>query len=454
MSQHTVEPLLFENIFSKPVVLNFDAEHRTSDAGLSLLAALDQRLSLTKSLMSCFVDRRDKSRTQHSLGEFFQQRVFSIASGAADACDAARLGKDPALLLACGRRADDPRGLASQPTLSRFESSVGGRELVDLERKLEDFVIAQLQRNHPHARRIFIDLDATVDPTHGQQPFAYFNGHYDTWCYLPMMGFLTVDGEAEQFLFHARLRAGTCKEIKGTPALLRRVVRKLRQTCPKAKICVRLDAGFAYPQLLDLLDELGVEYMVAIGENPVLARISERHMAAAEFMTREFGLTTTFYCDGQYAARSWKAERRVICKAEVVQAEGKSDRRNARYVVTNLRQSAELIWRIYCKRGDSENRIKELKVDLEIDRTSCTRFLANQLRVLMTATAFVLFQELRRSLAGTELHRSMVATLRLRLIKIGATIKESVRRIVISMPSSHPWKDLWRLAAARIAALA
>jgi hypothetical protein len=269
-----------------------------------------------------------------------------------------------------------------------------------------------------------------------------------------MMGFLSIEGEAEQHLFHARLRAGTVKEVKGTPALLRRIVGKLRVSHPKARICVRLDAGFAYPQLLDLLDELEVEYMVAMGENAVLSRLSERHMYAAASLTKSFEKTTTLYGEGQYQSRSWKSERRVIFKAEVVHADGKDDRRNARYVITNLSQSAEFAWRRYCKRGDSENRIKELKGDLEIDRTSCTRFLANQLRVLMTATAFVLFQELRHTLAGTELHRAMVGTLRLRLLKIGATIKESVRRIVISMPSSHPWKDLWRLAAERVAAIA
>jgi hypothetical protein len=454
MAKANSDAWLFEGIFDKPVLTQFDGSHRSSNAGLTLLSALDRKLGLTEALAGCLLDKRTASRVVHSADSLYAQRVYSIALGCPDASDCAQLGHDPALLASCGRRSDDERGLGSQPTLSRFEHSITGRELVNMERELEDFVVARLRDKHPRARRIIIDLDPTVDPTHGQQPFAFFNGHYDSWCYLPMMGFLSVDGAAEQHLFHARLRAGTVKEVKGTPALLRRIVEKLRQSFRRARICVRLDAGFAYPQLFDLLDELKVDYTVAMGENSRLADLSERHMHAAASLTDRFEETTTFFGDGLYASRSWPNERRVVFKAEVVHVDGKPDRRNARYVVTNLAQSAEWVWRFYCLRGDSENRIKELKNDLEIDRTSCTRFLPNQLRVLMTATAFVLFQELRAVLFDTELRRAMVSTLRLRLLKIGATITETVRRIIISMPSSHPWKDLWRLAAERIAAIA
>jgi len=161
-----------------------------------------------------------------------------------------------------------------------------------------------------------------------------------------------------------------------------------------------------------VLDELKVEYVVAMGRNSVLARQSEEHMTAAESLTSDFGKTTTLYGEGEYRARSWKRDRRVIFKAEVVRSAGKSDRRNDRYVITNLSQSAKHVWQLYIQRGDSENRIKELKRDLDMDRTSSPRFLANQLRVLIAAAAFVLFQELRCSLAGTALHRAMVSTLR------------------------------------------
>ena len=454
MIKHSDRPFLFEDIFHKPVVTRFDGVLRTSNAGLSLLAGIDRKLGLTASLARCAEDRRDPGRVAHSMEDLLRQRVYFIALGCPDTNDAAQLARDPALLLACGRRVDAAGGLASQPTLSRFEHSVTGRELVAMERELESFAIARLQRRHPRPRRIFIDLDPSVDPTHGQQPFAYFNGHYDTWCYLPMLGFLSVEGEAEQYLFHARLRAGIAKEVKGTIPLLRRTVESLRNRFRKARICVRLDAGFAHPRLLDVLDELRVEYMVAMGGNSRLSSLAEKHMLAAECLTNSFGMTTTLFGEADYKARSWSDSRRVIFKAEVVRAAGKSDRRNDRYVITNLRGSAEVVWKLYCMRGDSENRIKELKGDLAIDRTSCTRFLANQMRVMMTATAYVLFQELRGVLRDTELRRAMVSTLRLRLLKIGATITESVRRIVVSMPSSYPWKDLWRQAAAGIAAMA
>jgi len=291
-----------------------------------------------------------------------------------------------------------------------------------------------------------------VDPTHGQQPFAFFNGHYDTWCYLPMLGFLSVDGDPEQYLFHARLRPGLAKEARGTIALLRRTVARLRRAFKRARIRVRLDAGFAYPQIFAALEELRVEYVVAMPRNPTLSGRAARHMRAARSLSDRFEATTTLFGETSYKTRSWKRARRTIYKAEVVRAEGKPAKDNARFVVTNLRHAPERVWEIYCRRGDSENRIKELKNDLEIDRTSCTSFLANQVRVLMTATAYVLYQELRASLRGTELGRSMVATLRLRLMKIGATITESVRRVVVSMPASHPWKDLWMKAASRVLA--
>ena len=453
MSKASEPAYLFEGIFGKPVHARFDAEQRTSDGGLALLAGVDRRVGLTSALAACVGDRREPSRVAHSVEDLLRQRVYSIALGYPDANDAAQLARDPALLMALERRCGVD-GLASQPTLSRFEHGVQARDLVAMQRRLEDVAIARLRKRHRCARRIFIDLDPSVDPTHGQQPFAFFNGHYDTWCYLPMLGFLSVEGDAEQHLFHARLRAGLAKEVKGTLPLLTRTVESLRRTFPKARICIRLDAGFAHPKLFDLLDDLRVEYVVAVPTNAKLVRLCEAHMAAADSLAATFDATATLFGDGRYRARSWQRARRVVFKAEVVVAAGKTSRRNDRYVVTNLRGSAESVWRLYCQRGDSENRIKELKNDLAIDRTSCTRFLPNALRVLMTAAAYVLFQELRATLAGTELRRAMVATLRLRLLKIGATVTESVRRIVISMPSSFPWKDLWRRAAKGVARMA
>jgi len=454
MTKHSSDGALFEGLFDKPVVSRFDSELRTSDGGASLLAAVDRKTGLTETLCARLSDGRAPSRIDHSYLDLFRQRVFSIALGYPDGNDSALIGHDPSMKLACGRRPTDARGLASQPTLSRFERGLSGREVVSLGRGLEETAIDRLHRRHPRARLITIDLDPSVDPTHGQQPFTFFNGHYDTWCYLPMLGFLSVDGDPEQYLFHARLRPGLAKESRGTVALLHRTVANLRRAFKKARIRVRLDAGFASPQVFEALDELRVEYIVAMGENSVLTRRAARHMRAARRLTERFGSTTALFGGDLYRTRSWKRERRVVFKAEVVHADGKSARDNARFVITNLRHKPARVWEIYCYRGDSENRIKELKNDLEIDRTSCTSFLANQVRVLLTSVAYVLFQELRYALRGTALERGLVGTLRLRLLKIGATITESVRRVVVSMSSAHPWKDLWTKAARRVAALA
>ena len=242
--------------------------------------------------------------------------------------------------------------------------------------------------------------------------------------------------------------------MRGTIALLRRTVERLRRAYKKARIRVRADAGFAYPQLFDALEELRVEYLVAMGGNEALAKRAHIHMHAARSLTERFKMTTALFGECPYQTRRWSRKRRVIFKAEVLHAPGKSSKDNARFVVTNLRHKPERAWQLYCQRGDSENRIKELKNDLEIDRTSCSSFVANQVRVLLTATAYMLFQELRATQRGTELARGMVATLRLRLLKIGATVTETCRRIVVSMPSSHPWRDLWRRTSGRVARLA
>lgn len=454
MAKHSCETSLFKGIFHKPVVSQFDSELRTSDGGASLLGAVDRRITLTETLSELLGDPRDPARTEHSYLELLRQRVFSIALGYPDGNDSARIGGDPMLKLVCGRKPADGGALASQPTLSRFEHGITGRDLISLGRGLEDFVIKRLRHRHRRARIITVDLDGTVDPTHGQQPFSFFSGYYDTWCYFPLLGFLSVDGHAEQHLFHARLRPGVSREVRSTPALLRRTVGKLRKAFKKARIRVRLDAGFACPQIFDVLDDLKVEYVVGMAENSVLAKSAAQHMHAARVLTERFASTTSFFGDDRYRAGSWSRERRVVYKAEVVHAAGKSPRKNSRFLITSFRHAPQRVWEIYCQRGDSENRIKELKYDLDIDRTSCTSYLANQFRVLLAATAYVLFQELRAALRETELARASVGTLRLRLMKIGATITESARRVVVSMPSSYPWKDLWRRAATSIAALA
>ncbi len=447
MRHDTTEPVLFDGLFQKPVTINFDAPAQSSDGGLPLLAALDRRLGLTEVLSRQLVDGRRSKSVEHDLTEMLRQRVYAIAHGYADCNDASRIGGDPLFKLACGRAPDAHAGLASQPTLSRFERGQGGREIVAMGRALERTVVGRLAQRHRRARRITIDLDGSEDPTHGQQPFAFFNAYYDAWCYVPLFGFLSIDDLPEQHLFFARLRPGTGTEGRCVRALLRRIVPLIRQRFRRAKIVVRLDAGFASSELFDLLDELKVGYVAAMAKNSRLAAHAVRHMRGVRRITEQFGQTTTLFGECVYGARSWSCERRVVFKAEVVALQGREPRDNLRFVVTNRRGAAETIWKDYVKRGDTENRIKELKRDLQIYRTSSSSFLANQMRVLLTAATYVLFQELRVELAATELGRAMVATLRLKLLKIGATVRETWRRIVISLPTSYPWKDLWRRAA-------
>jgi hypothetical protein len=453
MPHPTSQRALFEGPFAKAVVVQFDGEHSSSDGGAVLLGAVDQRIGLTKVLGQELEDGRRAWRVEHGKLELFRQRVFSIAMGYADQNDSARIGNDPLLKLLCGRSPSSADPLASQPTLSRFETTRTGRELVALGRRLERFVIERLRKTHRHAKRITIDLDSTEDPTHGQQPFAFFNGYYDSWCYLPMLGFLSVDDEPTQHLFHARLRPGTARDARGTPALLRRTVQSLRKAFRKARILVRLDAGFAAPAVFEMLDELRVDYVVAMAGNPVLHEASAEPMRIVRTLAERFGGTLATWGETSYRSGGWRRDRRVIFKAEALVYPERELKENQRFVVTSLRLAPKKAWDLYCQRGDVENRIKELHEGLEIDRTSCSSFLANQFRVLETAAAYVLFQELRLRLPKTDLARAQVGTLREKLIKIGAVVKESVRRIVLSFPASYPWKSLWHEAAHGLGAL-
>lgn len=448
MSESTQQSVLFEDQFDKPVGIVFDAEAQTSDAGLTLLAALDKKLGLTSLLASQIEDSRQSGKVRHEIEEMFRQRTYAIAAGYEDVNDTARLGADPALKLACGRGPVGGSDLASQPTLSRFENKPTGREVIGMLRSLEEAAVRGLKRRHRRAGRIVIDLDPSVDPAHGAQQGVLFNGFYDTWCYLPMFGFVSVDGDPEHYLFCARLRPGTAKEMRGVIPMLGRMVGQLRDAYGWHQyILVRLDAGFANPKLLEALEELGVKYVVGLPSNARLNKWAKRRLPRVRRLARESGESEREFHEKFYAARSWPHERRVILKAEAIPYEGREMKSNSRFVVTNLRHKPERVYEIYCGRGDAENRIKELKCDLSIDRTSCTSFVANQVRVVMTAAAYLLFQELRWQLRKTELRRAQVGRLRSTLLKVSARVTESVRRIVFHLPTSYPFAKLWRRAA-------
>jgi hypothetical protein len=449
------QPVLFPDLFDRPVVATFDQPHASSDGGAVLLAAAERRYDLIAGFARCLVDDRQSGKIRHTLHDLLAQRLFGLACGYPDANDADRLAEDPIQKLLLGRDPVAGAPLASQPTLSRFENGPGTQALYQMGCALADRVIARhRQRLHGRARQITIDLDPTDDPTHGAQQLTFFNGHYDSWCYLPQLAFVTFNREVEQYLCAAVLRPGNAPATRGALGVLRRLLARLRIAFPRARFLVRLDGGFATPALLDFLDaEAGLDYVVAMGENAVLTRAAALTMVEARTQSDARGQTAHVYTETRYAARTWGRARRVVIKAEVVRLAGRDPRDNARFVITNLRQTPRFVYeRIYCARGDIENRIKELHDGLQIGRTSCCRFWANQLRVLLTAAAYVLMQELRLRAARTAYARTQVTGLRERLLKLGAHVVVSTRRIVLHLPTSTPGLDAWRHIALALGA--
>lgn len=454
MAGQSVQTLLFPTLFAKPLVATFDTPHQSSDGGAILLKAIDNHIGLTTRLAACIPEWRQEGKIEHDLPTLIRQRCYGLACGYADANDAAQLKADPIHKLLVGRDPIAGAALASQPTLSRFENIAGPRELYWLTQTLADVVIAQHQARLAHrpVRRITIDLDPTDDPTHGQQELAFFNGHYGCWCYLPMVGTLTFNGERTQYLVTAILRPGNAPATRGVIGILRRLLAKLRVAFPRARLRVRLDGGFASPAVFTFLEQQGVEYLVAMASNPKLEKRVRRLLGKARMRSKATGETATLFGEPRYAAKSWKRKRRVIMKAEVVRLVGRDPRDNPRFVVTNLPQSPRRVYAIYRERGDVENRLKELHYGLGFDRTSCTDFWANALRVLLTAAAYVLLQGLRLRLAATPAASYQIGTLRERLFKLGARVQVSARRIVLHFPSAFPWLALWQAVALALGA--
>lgn len=453
MLKSTKHSALFEGPFDRPVLASFDTEAQTSDAGLVLLAAADAKLGLTRALAGQLTDTRREGQVLHSRECLLRQRTFSIAAGYEDGNDATGLRRDPALALACiGSAKRVP--LASQSSVSRFENSISAEEAVLMGRVVEDVALSQLLRQRKVHRRdqIIIDLDPSVDPAHGAQQGVLFHGFYRSWCYLPMFGFLSFEGASSQLLFSARLRPGTSRESRGTIPLLRRIVGKIRAAFgPRQGIIVRLDAGFCYPRILDVLEELKVRYVVGMGSNRRLKDIAEAHLPALRKQAARTNESARSFEECRYKARHWSHARRLITKVEAIPYPGRSVMDNPRHVVTNLRRRPERVYSLYCKRGDAENRIKELKRDLQVDRTSCSRFVANQVRVLMTAAAYVLYQEIRWRLRRRMGHAQVGSMMRV-LIKVSARVVESTRRIVLHMPAHFARKHDWMVAAQALGA--
>ena len=450
------QTVLFPDLFNKPLVATFDQPHASSNGGAVLLKAAERQDGLIDGFARCLIDDRQPGKVRHSLADLLAQRIVGLACGYPDANDADRLADDPMHKRLLGRDPIEGMPLASPPTLSRFENDHGAQALYHLGVTLAESVIERhRQRRHGRARRITIDLDPTDDPTHGAQQLSFFNGHYDTWCYLPLLAFVTFDGESEQYLCAAGLRPGNAPATRGARGVVWRLLELLREAFPKARFLVRLDGGFATPEILDLLDFERVDDVVAMAENAVLTRRAEAAMIEARALSARSGQTEHVYTETRYAAKTWSRERRVVIKAEVVCLAGREPRDNPRFVITNLRPTPRFVYEhVYCARGDIENRIKELHEGLQIGRTSGCRFWANQLRVLLTAAAYVLMQEIRLRAARTACARTQVTGLRERLLTLGVHVVGSVRRIVLHLPTSTPDLTAWRHIALALGARA
>jgi len=438
----------------QPVVAAFDQPHASSDGGAILLKGIDTQLRLTKRVVGCLQDGRQAGKIQHQTLELLRQRVFGVACGYADCNDAARLADDAMHKLLLERDPIAGPALASQPTLSRFENAIGRHELVAMGHALADTVIEHHRRRlKGHATRITIDFDPTDDPTHGQQEMTFFNGHYDTWCYLPVVATVTFTDEPMQYAVAAVLRPGNAPAKLGAIGLLRRLIRRLREAFPQAILRVRLDGGFASNPLFDFLEAEGVEYVVGMASNARLDKRIRRLLGKARMRAKATSRTEHLYGETRYAAKKWSHRRRVVMKAEIVRHPGRDPKNNPRFVVTNLAGAPRTVYEeVYCQRGDMENRLKELHHGLEMDRTSCSRFLANQFRVLLTLAAYILFQELQRRAHSTTCADAQVTTLRERLIKLAVWVERSVRRIVLHLPATFPWLRAWRQIARAVGA--
>lgn len=440
--------------FRQPVVARFDTPHGSSDGGAVLLKAIDEQLGLSARLAACLVDRRQPGKIQHSIEELLRQRLFPLACGYPDANDSARLAHDPVHKLLLDRDPLDGAALATQPTLSRFENAIDSKSLFRMAEAIADIVIeTQRERRRGRAHRITIDLDPTEDATHGQQELTFFNGHYDTWCYLPLTGTIVFDDEPDHYPVCAILRPGNAPATRGAIGVMKRLITRLRAAFPHATLRVRLDGGFASPEVFSFLERARVEYLVAMGKNSVLTKQAEPLMYKVRARSAKTGKTEHRFGATRYRAKTWPKKRRVIVKAEVVRLGTAEPRDNPRFVVTNLSLPPEAVYEIYRGRGDCENRIKELKNGLALDRTSCTRFWANQFRVLLSLSAYVLYVDLRDRARHTGCARAQVSTLRERLVKLGAWVDRSVRRIVLHLPASYPWLNDWRAIARSVGAL-
>ena len=431
MTECNPQPLLFSSLKRKIIQADFNGGHLTSDAGAALLREVDKRIGLIDAITNCISDPRQSAKIAHDLRTLVAQRIFAIAMGYEDLNDHDSLRDDPLLQIVTERGMNEQQPLASASTLCRFENRVDRKTLS----KMAEVFVEQFIASHDRPpEQIILDFDATDDPVHGGQEGRFFHGYYDHYCFLPLYVF------CDDQLLAAYLRPSKIDGAKHSRAILKLLVRRFRQVWPNVRIIFRGDSGFCRWRMLRWCDKHGVYYIIGLAKNPVLLREAQPWTIPAEWHHRRTGQKQRLFGSFSYAAGTWDRERHVIIKAE-----HSSQGANPRFVVTNLPGDPHALYDdVYCQRGDMENRIKEQQLDLFAGRTSCHSFLSNQFRLLLSSAAYVLLESLRRlGLKGTELARAQAGTIRLKLLKIGARIICSTRRIVLHLAGGYPLKHLF-----------
>ena len=434
MTDCTSKTIEFPACRKRRVEAAFDGGEVTSNGGALLLRQADRRLGLTAAVAGGLSDVRQRGKVKHRLVDMLRQRVFGIALGYEDLNDHAALRHDAALQTAAGR--DAP--LASAPTLCRFENRAEPACAWAIHRVLVDVFIASFETP---PEEVVLDFDATDDAVHGHQERRFFHGYYDHYCFLPLYVF------CGDHLLASYLRPSKIDGAKHAWAILALLVRRLRQAWPDVRIIFRADSGFCRHRMLGWCERRGVGYIVGLAKNARLNALAAPWLDRAASGFAASGDKQRLFGEFTYAAGTWKRTRRVIARI----GHGPKGA-NPRYIVTNLEGNGrELYEKLYCQRGDMENRIKEQQLDLFADRTSCHRWWPNQLRLLLAGLAYVLMVAIRRlALAGTEMARAQCGTIRLKLLKIGAVITRNTRRLRFHLSSACPDQALFRLVAARL----
>ena len=443
MTECNQESFAFTAHFSRRVEAGFTAGQVSSDGGALLLREVDRKINLLGRLAGCFSDGRSSLLVKHQLPEMLSQRIYGLALGYEDLNDHEQLRSDPLLALLSGKRElDEP--LAGKSTLNRLElvGRSGRYHKITYSAEALDRLLADLfiESHATPPRQIVLDLDATDIPLYGHQPERFFHGYYDSYCYLPLYIF-----SGDQLLC-ARLRAANKDAAAGAVEEVARIVTQLRRRWPDVKIVLRADSGFCREELMAWCASNHVDYLFGLARNQRLRRIIGAQMQQARVLHQTTGKAVRVFTGFAYITRkSWSRARRVVAKAEYL-----DKGENPRFVVTSLKPDEwpdqELYEKFYCARGEMENRIKE-QMCLFAYRLSTDEMKGNQLRLYLSAMAYTLMEALRRlGLAGTEWAQAQVDTIRLKLFKIGAIVRVSVRRVLLEMSSAYPWKDIYARA--------